>query len=76
MTIKTFKITFEVEMTEAQIKQWMADEQCQRRDVAEKIGDYIAIDILPLSRAYKIGMIPDIKKITGTLPRPVIKLNR
>lgn len=71
-----FKITFEVEMTEQQIKQWMRDEQCQRRDIGEKIGDYIACDIIPLSNAYNIGMTPDIKQITATIPRPVIKLNK
>ena len=69
MTIKTFKIVLEVEMSQEEIDQWTEKSIYPKRAVGVAIGEYIAAEILPLSNTYQMGEMPDIKKITATIPR-------
>lgn len=67
MTIKTFKIVLEVEMSQEEIDQWNEKSIYPKRDVGVAIGEYIAMGEMP--DIYRMGEMPDIKKITATIPR-------
>lgn len=67
MTIKTFKIVLEVEMSQEEIDQWTEKSIYPKRAVGVAIGEYIATGEMP--DIYRMGEMPDIKKITATIPR-------